>query len=339
MKYRDGVEKSAEYLRLALPFMMKQAAAMHPVSYAVWYDYVAGSNASLKAAIDEHLRNGTALDENATYDIYNKHVADIDETVAQRVNEGLQRVMAEVSFSATQAGNQAGQFGSALEKWSTDIASSDADAGPGMEAILSTTRNMQGSIVSLKGSLDQSRREIEQLRQDVVKAREDALVDGLTGLTNRRGFDLAIAACLSESNTSECGPSLLITDIDHFKRVNDTYGHLFGDKVIRAVAHILKANVKGKDTAARYGGEEFVILLPGTPVAGARQLAEKIRKLVEGCRIKRTTDNEAVAKVTISMGVASFNSGESAADFVARADAALYASKNGGRNRVTLASA
>ena len=303
----------------------------------VWYEYVSGNNASLKASIDEQLQSGSVLDERATYDIFNKHVAGLDEQVAQRVSEAFQRVMADMSNSAAQAGDQAGQFGSALEKWCAELDSASAGVTLGTKAILGLTRSMQGSIVSLQGSLDESRREIEQLRQEVGKAREDALADGLTGLTNRRGFGMAIAACLLDTDSRECGPSLIITDIDHFKKVNDTYGHLFGDKVIRAVAQILKENVKGKGTAARYGGEEFVLLLPDTAMQGALQLAEKIRTKIEGWRIKRTSDSEPVANITVSLGVASFKAGESVSDFVARADAALYASKNEGRNRVSFA--
>lgn len=339
MKYQHSVEKSAEYLRMALPLMSKQAAALHPVSYAVWYEYVAGSNASLKASIDAQLKSGTQLDEKATFELFRKHIAEINEEVAQRVSEGFQKVMADMSQSASLAGSEADQFGSALEKWSQslDQSASSGEQGEGIRTLLHHTRNMQGSITSLKGRLDESRREIEQLRQEVSKARQDALADGLTGLTNRKGFDMALAACLSESEPEEQGPSLLMTDIDFFKKVNDTYGHLFGDKVIRAVAQILKDNVKGKDTAARYGGEEFVILLPDTPVEGARHLAEKIRTAVERCRIKRASDNEAVANITVSLGVAGYRAGESASDFIARADAALYTSKSQGRNRVTIA--
>ncbi|MDO8932353.1 MAG: GGDEF domain-containing protein [Rhodocyclaceae bacterium] len=337
MKYRDSIEKSAEYLRLALPLMSKQSAALHPVSYAVWYEYVAGNNAALKAGIDGHLQKGAVLDEKTTFDLFRKHVAELDSDVAQRVSEGFQKIMADMSHSASEAGDHADQFGSALAEWSAGL--SESEPGAGLETILDLTRNMQGSVTSLKGRLDESRREIEQLRQEVSKAREDALADGLTGLTNRRGFDMALAACLSASASDEQGPSLLITDIDHFKRVNDSYGHLFGDRVIRAVAQILKDNVKGKDTAARYGGEEFVILLPDTPLDGARHLAEKIRAAVEKFRIKRADSNEAVANITVSLGVANYRNGESGSDFVARADAALYASKNQGRNRVTVAGA
>jgi diguanylate cyclase len=335
MKYRDSIEKSAEYLRLALPLMSRQSAALHPVSYAVWYEYVAGNNGPLRAAVDHHLQDGAVLDEKATFEIFRKHVAELDHDLAQRVSDGFQKVLADMSQSASQAGDHADQFGNALEKWSAGI--NGVEAGVGLGDILGLTRDMQGSITSLKGRLDDSRREIEELRREVSKAREDALADSLTGLANRRGFDMALAACLSMPAADEQGPSLLITDIDHFKRVNDNYGHLFGDRVIRAVAQILKDNVKGKDTAARYGGEEFVVLLPDTPLDGACRLAEKIRSAVERFSIKRTDNREAVASVTVSLGVASYCGGESGSDFVARADAALYMSKHQGRNRVTVA--
>ena len=337
MKYRDSIEKSAEYLRQALPLMSRQAAALHPVSYAVWYEYVAGNNPSLTAAIDAQTQNGAILDEKTTAEIFRKHIAELDEELAQRVSAGFQKIMADMSQSASQAGDEANQFGSVLEKWSEGLGEAQPGDDAGVDVLLQHTRTMQGSITSLQGRLSDSRREIDQLRQEVNKARKDALADGLTGLTNRKGFDLALASCLSGAEPEEFGPSLLITDIDYFKRVNDSYGHLFGDKVIRAVAQILKDNVKGKDTAARYGGEEFVILLPDTPLEGARRLAEKIRATVEKCRIKRTDSNEAVANITVSLGVASYCSGESAHDFIARADSALYLSKNQGRNRVTLA--
>lgn len=178
MKYHDSVEKSVGYLGPVLSLMAKQTAAMDPVSYAVWYAYVADGNPSLKAAIDEHLLNGEVLDEKATYNIYNKHIAEVNEQAVQQFSESFQKVMAEMSKSAAQAGDQAGQFSNALERWCADQTLSNPGGNHNVDAILGLTRNMQGSIVSLKGRLDESRHEIEQLRQEVGKAREDALVNG-----------------------------------------------------------------------------------------------------------------------------------------------------------------
>jgi diguanylate cyclase len=337
MKYFESIEKSAEYLRLAVPMMSRQAAALHPVSYAVWYEYVAGNNPSLKAAVDAHTQNGAVLDEKTTAELFLRHIADRDEKLAQRVTDGYAKVMADMSDSASQAGDTASRFGDVLAKLSGVSAGARPVSATEIDELLEHTRGMQGSIFSLKGSLDESRREISQLREEVMKAREDALIDGLTGLANRKGFDAELLACLEARPEDAQGPSLLLADIDFFKQVNDTYGHLFGDKVLRGVAQILKGNVKGKDTAARHGGEEFAVLLPDTPLAGAGHLAEKIRADLERCRIKRGDSGELVAHITASFGVATYRVGEAVESFVARADDALYSSKKQGRNRVTVA--
>jgi diguanylate cyclase len=339
MEYHDSREKSAEYLRLALPLMTKHAAGLHPVSYAIWYEYVSGINPALRQRIDELTQNDQLLDEKAIQQLYREHIAEIDETIARRVSQDFEKVMANISASTAQAADEAGNFGQALGRWSSDIATGKftTTLSHGIADLLNYSRDMQQTVKSLNAHLEDSRREVETLQQEVRRAREEAMVDGLTGLANRRSFDAALAECLAASAPDVPGPSLLIADIDHFKRVNDTYGHLFGDKVIRAVATILRDNVKGKDIAARYGGEEFVVVLPETPLHGAQILAEKIRKVVENSRIKRSGSNEVVANVTISLGVACRLPSETDQQLIARADAALYQSKQQGRNRVTLA--
>lgn len=340
MRYKDSFEQSAEYLRLALPLMSRQDAALHPFSYAVWYEFISGINPALKLAVEDITRDGKKLDELMTIELYRKFIAELDGDSAKRVSNGLQRVLTEISKSAEDAESHAAHYGTNLEKWVDTIGRIPGvvEKLVGLEEILSDTRHMRSAVVTLAGRLEDSRHEIEELRQEVSKARADALADALTGLVNRKGFDLAINDCLSNQETSNKGPSLVAVDIDHFKLVNDNFGHLFGDKVLRSVAQILKQNVKGKDTAARYGGEEFFILLPDTPLEGARCLADTIRLSVERCRVRRTDNHEAIAKVTVSLGVASYRSGESANNFLQRADEALYVSKKEGRNRVTLAS-
>lgn len=340
-RYRETVNQSAEYLRLLLPLMSRQAAALHPISYAVWYEYVAGINPPLNAAIDELTRDGAVLDEAATAELFRKYIAELDEKTAQRLRSGFHKVLTDMAQSAAHAEGRAERFGKELAQWSEELGGADADASVagGVDRLLFGTREMQGAIATLKERLDASQSEIEKLRQEVDRAREEAIADSLTGLVNRRGFDLALAACLAGMDVSGSGPCLLIADIDHFKTVNDAYGHLFGDKVLRSVAQILKANIKGRDTAARYGGEEFVVLLPETELDGARVLAEKIRATIEKSRIRRADNRQEVAQITVSFGVAGYCRGESAREFIDRADSALYVSKNRGRNRVTVAPA
>jgi len=337
-RYKDSLDKSAEYLRLALPLMSKQAAGLHPVSYAVWYEYVSGSNPALRAAIEEQLKKGAALDENLTHILYCQFIAEIDEEQAERISNGFKRVLSEIDSSASMAGEQAGEFGNSLERWSANL-SSNIDVSEGLDELLGDTRRMQRNVARLQAQLQAGQKEIEQLKKEVSRAREDALVDSLTGLANRRGFEKALQACLDDVvNNKAPAPCVLMADIDHFKNVIDTYGHVFGDKVIRLVASALHKSIKGKDMAARFGGEEFIILLPDTPLKGASSLAETIRMTIQNGRIKQSDVDKSLAQVTVSLGVASYHPGESATDFIARADSALYVSKGQGRNRVSIAS-
>jgi diguanylate cyclase len=267
MRYDESAEKSAEFLRLALPLMARQRAATHPVSYALWYEYVSGANAGLRDAVDACLKAQGSLDEESTLALYRKHIAEIDEELARQLSAGFQKVMTDVSLSATQGpGDRASRFGDSLGRLSAGL--KPANAGDGIKSILALTRDMQDSIVALKNQLDESRGEIEQLRKEVTRARTEACTDGLTGLMNRRGFEMTMATCLASHGGADAGPCLLMLDIDHFKKVNDSYGHVFGDKVLRAVAQILHDNVKGKDTAGALWRRGIHCIAAGYPAGG-----------------------------------------------------------------------
>jgi diguanylate cyclase len=132
--------------------------------------------------------------------------------------------------------------------------------------------------------------------------------------------------------------SVLMLDIDHFKRINDTYGHALGDVVIRNVAETIRKCIRGEDFAVRFGGEEFLVLLPNTPLDGAAKVAETIRTRIEALRLVRRRDNFTLAPFTISLGVATRRENDSQDSLFERADRALYQSKESGRNRVTMES-
>jgi diguanylate cyclase len=334
IRYTESIEKSAEHLRQALALMSKQKAGLHPVSYAVWYEHVAGINRALSEQIDTLCADGKVLDEDQTWELYRRFIAAIDNETALQLSNDMQQVLATMSGSAAIAEGHASNFGNSLARWDAEIAISSAAS---IARIREDTNHMQEAVSTLKTQLDASQHEIDRLEQEITRAREDALCDGLTGLTNRKGFDLALTHHISDMGGNHQPPCLLMADIDYFKQVNDNYGHLFGDKVIQTVANILKASVKGADLAARFGGEEFVVLLPDTPLEGAQVLAEKIRSTIARSRIHRQGDHEALQTITISIGVTAYRTGEPVNVFINRADAALYSSKAEGRNRVTVA--
>jgi diguanylate cyclase len=195
---------------------------------------------------------------------------------------------------------------------------------------------MQSSMQTMRSHMDKSQQEIKDLRKKLNKVTAEALSDPLTGLANRKGFSKAFEKALTLSKETLASISLLMVDIDHFKKVNDTHGHLIGDKVIKFIADTLTLQIKGQDTASRFGGEEYLILLPNTPLRGAKTLAETIRHKIEKAHIRRSNTQESIGQITVSIGVANLQSHESLDSLIERTDAALYLSKQNGRNRVTV---
>jgi len=159
-----------------------------------------------------------------------------------------------------------------------------------------------------------------------------ARIDGLTGLHNRAYFEERFIASLSNARRHGRDFSLLILDIDHFKKVNDTFGHSVGDQALRTIGSIVQSRCRNEDIVCRYGGEEFVILTPDVPLQGAATLAESLRSIIEAARIEGA---RSVVNVTASIGVAQALP-ESQMSLIARADEALYFAKNQGRNRVAV---
>ncbi|ACL69988.1 sensor domain-containing diguanylate cyclase [Halothermothrix orenii] len=165
------------------------------------------------------------------------------------------------------------------------------------------------------------------------KQEEMANRDGLTGLYNHAYFQNRLHLLLKQENKHPL--TLIIMDIDNFKQVNDRFGHLVGDKVLKELAHLLKHNLREGDLIARYGGEEFAIILPETELKQGEFIAKRLRKLISDNEI--VLDNNRSLYITVSIGVAQYNKKWSQEEFIDKADQALYKAKEAGKNRVTLA--
>ncbi|TXC67193.1 GGDEF domain-containing protein [Piscinibacter aquaticus] len=321
-------DRSAELLRPAIPMMAQQPAPLHPITYAVWYDYLAGRNADLRAEIDSARQNNVPLGDELVYTLYRRHILDAAAAAAHKVSDGLRAVIDDVGQTATATGDRVSEFTASLQEKSGRIASLGlpASLGPEIEALLSDSRDAGASLAVLAQRLQAATSELESLRAELDLAKVQATMDSLTGVTNRRGFDESIEKLLRERVEGDTGPSVVLIDLDHFKQINDQYGHVFGDTVLKSVALAIRSCVKGRDTVARYGGEEFVVLLPGTTLAGAVALAEQIRTTIAAARVRRGKSQESVGTITVSLGVAAWQPGESMDALIDRADKALYRS-------------
>jgi diguanylate cyclase len=170
-------------------------------------------------------------------------------------------------------------------------------------------------------------------REHLEEQRQKALIDPLTGLPNRAAWSERLEHEIKQWQQYGNTLSLAMLDLDHFKRINDNYGHLAGDKVLKIIATVLRKRLRGADFIARFGGEEFVLLLPATPPAVGAKLLETLRAAIEACPFHFKGER---VTITISMGLASFRAGEHSDLVLKRADQALYRAKNAGRNRIEL---
>jgi diguanylate cyclase len=192
------------------------------------------------------------------------------------------------------------------------------------DRLLAANRELSAELESLRRDLaEQSRR----LEAQTAEARTDAL----TGLLNRRAFDEELGRRFAQWRRQHTPVAVVMVDVDHFKRFNDTHGHQAGDEVLRRVAGALRATMRDMDVVARYGGEEFALILPGTGLREARRAAERARMAIEGVEV---LFQGKPLKVTASLGTAQAMPGDEPASLVSRADQALYAAKKAGRNRV-----
>ena len=338
MKYDQDRNASGEILRLLIQKMAGHPAAFTPLNYAVWYEFSTGINPALSEAMGKRLDNGEKLDDDAIEKLYIKYVSECNMDVQRVLREDIQQLLGKLAGLTEETDSQAHQFGNSLQaygetlKQGLDASSLNALIGN----MTGDTDKMRGSMQNLQSELAASKEQVDKLHQELQSARGEAMTDPLTSLLNRRGFETIAKQTYADQATLDKGLCLLMVDIDHFKKVNDTYGHLFGDKVIRAIAMTLKSKVRGEDSVARLGGEEFAVMLPETDIADARRVAEHIRQSIERGKIRRLDTQEQIGGITISIGIAAYTSGVSVVDLLDQADKALYVSKKTGRNRTTV---
>lgn len=337
MRYRETKEKSAEILRLTLPLMAQHGAAYHPQTYTIWYEHVSGINPRLSTELNQRLTRSESLTDDDVWRLHANFVVARDAEALERMQQRLQTLLSDTATVASSAGLEATQFNQTLQSHRDTLTQPLAiDLIANIVAdLLTDTERMRVVTRELTEQLERSTQEARDLSEQLKQAEHQAKLDPLTGMLNRRGLEQRVQSFIEDAG-SLGGSVMLLADIDHFKALNDTYGHLLGDKVIRSVAQVICESIKGRDIAARIGGEEFAILLPDTTLEGATILAKRIAAATSSRSVRRTGSEERVDRVTISIGVAAGTESDSLETLLDRADKAMYAGKQAGRNRVTL---
>jgi diguanylate cyclase len=306
-----------------------------PDNFHVWFNYTLGTPPELKRAIDILIGNKRKFDAHTNREIHASYVGTkaADEAVAYEVSQQLHSVMASARhFLATAIADNRTQMAAIND--AAERTEAGVDPKHLVESLMGELARATTRATRLEVSFVEKSRELATIRDSLVQSEERAKTDTLTGLPNRRALEEFFRKAQLAALEQDDPVSMLLLDIDHFKRFNDEFGHGVGDQVLRLMAKVLREGVRDTDLPARYGGEELIVILPSAGLATATAAAERIRRSVAECHISRRSTGEALPGITISIGVAQFQGGESMADLIERCDRALYQAKNRGRNRV-----
>src|SRR5438128_5333728 len=295
-----------------------------PRNYEVWYTYATGYNPSLNQTINEVLAQNGTLSDSDLEQIYanfisSNRLGEKIHNVGARVMGEIEQVMAMIDAAA----GSASTYSESLSNVSNELTTTKDREGLRsiVEGLVATANEMKQNNEALEQRLSASKEEINQLQEHLAVVRTESLTDPLTGLANRKHFDERLSHAIEEAAERSEALSLVMTDIDHFKAFNDTWGHLTGDQVLRLVAMSLKQNVKGQDLAARYGGEEFAVILPNTVLRSGLTVADHIRRAVMSKELLKRSTGQNLGRVTISLGCATARKGDTVQSLIARADA------------------
>ncbi len=309
-----------------------------PDNFTVWYHYCGNVNPDLKRAIDVLMRSPKGVSAEDSAYLYERFFGTANQAeVSGDVVARLEEVMVRASGDLNAAGAGAAAFGNALADATGALAADTSGGGASMvqiiNGIVAASRQMEARTRELEKRLEAASSEVTVLKNEVEEARREAFTDGLTGLANRKQFDVKLHAEAQAALESKQPLSLLMLDLDYFKRFNDEHGHQVGDQVLRLLGEVVRQCVKGSDTAARYGGEEFSIILPNCPLLNAKAVANAVRDRIAKKQIVNRTTGKPLGAITLSVGAALYRAGEDLTAFIERADSALYRAKKDGRNR------
>jgi diguanylate cyclase len=331
-----------EYTEIAksvLQELGKRGVTLTPDNFKVWFEYRVGSDEELVNEIDELVASGKPFTEAINRHLYDKYFGTRkEERIVSEIQQATQKILHEVFEEILSQGNSTARYSGKLKEYSEKLKSAKelSEVKTIVEKIIEDTSEIEASSHAIQKRLKKATTDAENLRNRIEMSQREVLEikDPLTNLYNRKALDKKLKDLHNEFKNGNNVFSVIMLDIDLFKRINDKYGNAIGDEIIKIIASKLKECVKGRDFTARYGDDEFVILLPMTILENATILAENIRNAVFKKVFKLKKTGERIGVLSVSIGVSQIHSTDTTNSVIERAEEALNLAQNAGRNIV-----
>jgi diguanylate cyclase len=318
----------------AVSLMSRLKIAQTPANYSIWFNYCQGTSSGLKRAIDTLFENKSHFDASTSASLisaFGNGETDVSVSgdVSKRLGSLMQDAQGFLQIAIADNRKQILAMGEAASE-----AGAGADPGELIDGLVAELSKSVSRASKLEKNFVEATRELSEIRVSLDHAEKRAKTDVLTGLPNRLAFEDFFCGAQAAAVESRRPLSVLLIDVDHFKRFNDDFGHGVGDQVLCLIAKVLRERVRDQDLPARYGGEELIAVFPDSDLQTCAAVGESIRRSISDCKITRRSSGEVLPGITVSIGVAQLQAGESMVDLIERCDRALYKAKDAGRNRV-----
>ena len=332
---RAALDLSTSQGAAVLGLMERARISPVPTFYRLFFDYVAGVKDLTTERVGEILSDGGEVQER----LYSEFVAPYEsrDTLERAIDQMLRRLgtLDELMLKSAHATAEHSRSLALAGEYFSGAADADLLRDWVLRLQLSTD-TLRHTQTVLETELEDAHNELVALRTAISQSRDAQLRDPLTGVANRSGLDFALSRLIEARERALGQLSVAVLDVDHFKALNDGYGHPVGDAVLRIVARTLQAGCRASDIIGRPGGDEFVAVFPGTGLAAAAEVADHLRRAIAEADIGKAVGPDVLGGITISIGVAEFRHGDTRQSLMERADRLLYRAKSGGRNRVEI---
>jgi diguanylate cyclase len=335
--YNQTIDDAKKFAAEAIARLDTEGLPATPDMFELFFAYYSANHSEVVRSIDIMVGQKFELTLERCQELYRRLLnSDASQKTLEKAEKIVTETLSDVDGMMDDVQTSTTDFSGSISKINDGISEAvkPEDMKKLLDDMMSETQKMVSENQALEQKLAKSSTSMQSLKQEMEHVREQAFTDALTGIANRKKFDLETVRYITEARDEGKPLSLVFMDIDHFKNFNDTYGHQIGDQVLRLVAKCLKDGVKGQDFPCRYGGEEFVVILPETDISGAEKIANILRESVKAKEIRNRATGETLSRVSMSAGVAVLGADEDPKDWIERADKALYRAKKMGRDRV-----